>query len=872
MRKTIHRPARFYESDESLCAAIGRYVAAGLDAGDHVFVFATPELREGVVGHLGRHDGGRALADGRLFFWDARATLARFMVKGRPDAALFQLVLDDAVTRATRGHPGVSVRAYDAMIDLLWRDGERSAAIALEELWSEASSHSTGLSCAYAMANFFRGGDGEGVEDGPVSSGVEGGSLSLRERVRSLEVELQRSREVERAVRDWSSEKRAATEVALRAADVRFHHLVDAVTDYAIFMLDPTGHVATWNSGAKRIKGYDAHEIVGQHLSIFYPREDRADGKPERILDTVRREGRYAEEGWRVRKDGSKFWAGIVITTLRDASGKVTGFAKVTRDLTSRRAAEERERALAREQLARAISDDERHRLMTVLQQVPAVVNFFRGPNFVCDFVHPKTQQAAGGRDLRGRPLLEVMPECRDRPHHVRLRRVFETGEPDEERESPGWSVVDGRRVETYASSFYLPIRDAFGAIDGVMTFELDVTDSVSARRELEAAGRAKDDFLATMSHELRSPLNAILGWASILLHKTHDEAKLAHGLEVIERNAHAQERLVGDLLDMSRIVSGKLRLSMRRMDVGAVVRAAADVVRPAAESKGVMLALNLDPSVGFSVGDPDRIQQVVWNLLTNAVRYTPRGGAVEVTGERASGGISIRVTDTGAGIPREHLPYVFDRFRQVDNTATRQHGGLGLGLAIVRHLVEAHGGSVEVESAGAGRGATFSVRLPVPALDGPPSESEDAAPSAPPPSGEGALRGLSILVVDDDPDSLEIVGLALSGAGARVTTAKSAHEALGSPGPFDVIVSDVAMPGMDGYAFVRTIRSRDTGCDVAAIALTAYARDVDAERALRAGFQEHLAKPVDARKLIDSVETWAKIRSFTAAERGAAR
>jgi len=871
MKKTNHHAARFYESDESVHEAVGRYVAAGVDAGDHVLVFATPELRESVLAHVAGDPVRRALAEGRLLFRDARATLARFMVKVRPDAALFRRVLDDAVTQATRGHPGVPVRAYDEMIDLLWRDGERSAAVALEELWNEASSRGTGLSCAYAMASFFHAGEGAGVEDAPPPSGVEGEILRLRERARSLEAELQRSREVERAVRDWSAEQRAATRTALLASDTRFHHLVDAVTDYAIFMLDATGHVATWNSGAKRIKGYDADEIVGQHLSIFYPPEDRADGKPERILETVRRVGRYAEEGWRVRKDGSRFWAGIVITSLRDASGNVTGFAKVTRDLTSRRAAEERERALAREQLARGMSDEERHRLMTVLQQVPAVLNFFRGPDFVCDFVHPKTQQAAGGRPLQGRPLLEAMPECRDRPQHERLRRVFETGEPNEERESLGWSMVDGRRVETYASSFYLPIRDAFGAIDGVMTFEIDVTDSVRARRELEMAGRAKDDFLATMSHELRSPLNAMLGWATLLLHKTHDEAKLKHGLEVIERNARAQERLVGDLLDMSRIVSGKLRLSMRRMDVGEVVRAAADVVRPAAESKGLTLALNLDPSLGFSVGDPDRIQQVVWNLLTNAVRYTPRGGAVEVTGERGPGGISIRVTDTGAGIPPEHLPYVFDRFRQVDGTATRQYGGLGLGLAIVRHLVEAHGGSVDAESAGEGRGATFSVRLPVPALE-PASEGEGPPSIAPPPPGEGALRGLSVLVVDDDADSLEIVGLALSGAGAKVTAAKSAHEALGSTGPFDVIVSDVAMPGMDGYSFVRTLRSRDTGCDVAAIALTAYARDVDAERALRAGFQEHLAKPVDARKLIDSVETWARVRSVTAAGREGAR
>jgi CheY-like chemotaxis protein len=256
-----------------------------------------------------------------------------------------------------------------------------------------------------------------------------------------------------------------------------------------------------------------------------------------------------------------------------------------------------------------------------------------------------------------------------------------------------------------------------------------------------------------------------------------------------------------------------------------------------------------------------------MWNLLTNAVRYTPAGGCITVTGKRIDGSIRLRVEDTGAGIPAEHLPHIFERFRQVDSSATRSKGGLGLGLAIVRHLVEAHGGSVEARSAGPAQGASFTILLPIRALD-PPAAHEadedavrDVAPSTMPVEAVRSLGGVRVLLVDDDADSLELVGMALKDAGASVTSVRSAREALAARGPFDVIVSDIGMPEVDGYSLVRRIRSRDQGADVPALALTAYAREVDAERALRAGFQEHLAKPVEHGKLLDSVKRWAKMR-----------
>jgi signal transduction histidine kinase len=398
------------------------------------------------------------------------------------------------------------------------------------------------------------------------------------------------------------------------------------------------------------------------------------------------------------------------------------------------------------------------------------------------------------------------------------------------------------------------PVR-SLGAI-------VDIETLKTGARELERANRAKDEFLATMSHELRTPLNAVLGWATILTKTPRDAAQVERGLAVIARNARTQVRLVSDLLDVSRIISGKLQLTLRRTELASVVRAAADVVGPAADAKGVRLVVDLDPELGAIVGDADRLQQVLWNLLTNAVRFTARGGRVAVTGDRVESGVRVRVQDTGAGIPREHLQHIFERFRQVDSSTTRTYGGLGLGLAIVRHLVEAHGGSVEAHSEGSGRGSTFTLHLPIAAVDPSRVEPEVAPPVAePPPAPVAGLREVRVLVVDDDEDSLELLRFVLTGAGARVTTARSAREALEAQGPFDVIVSDIAMPEMDGYSFIRRLRSRDTGADVPAIALSAYARSEDADRAMRAGYQEHLRKPVDPSTLLDAVRAWALVQ-----------
>lgn len=654
------------------------------------------------------------------------------------------------------------------------------------------------------------------------------------------------------------------TAAQLFESEERFHRLVDAVTDYAIFMLDESGRVATWNPGAEKIKGYRRDEILGRHFSVFYTPEDRAQRRPERILETVRSEGRFEEEGWRVRKDGSRFWGNVTLTALRDKKGEVTGFAKVTRDLTAQRASQENERRLALEQRARAASDAERSRLLALLEQLPAVVNVLRGEDLVFEFAHPKAIAALGGRELVGKPLLEAIPEYRDQPEiPARIRRVFETGKPAEVRAAPVRITRDGVESVTYWDSVNLPIYDTSGAIEGVMTFDLDVTDAVNARRELERVSRAKDEFLATMSHELRTPLNAIHGWSSILRRKPRQESTLERGLEVIERNAKAQTRLVNDLLDMSRIISGKLDLKLIKIEVFPLILCAAEVIRPAADAKGVRLVVDVDPSVGEMMADPDRLQQIVWNLLSNAVRFTPKGGCVTLTGDRAATGISIRVEDTGIGIAPEHLLHIFERFRQVDSSTTRAHGGLGLGLAIVRYLVEAHGGTVEGRSEGIGHGSEFSVRLPIRAVNTAKVEIEpvESRPgdAVDEPVSSASLVNVRVLVVDDDADSRELVGMVLQGAGAQVTavaSAPEAFEALHAHGPFEIILSDIGMPEADGYSLMRSLRA--SGANVPAIALTAYARTEDAQRAKSAGFQAHLAKPVDTGRLIEAVRTWS--------------
>lgn len=439
------------------------------------------------------------------------------------------------------------------------------------------------------------------------------------------------------------------------------------------------------------------------------------------------------------------------------------------------------------------------------------------------------------------------------------------------------WSFVSSRFGHRYNSSDLALAQDiarrAASAIDNARLYQ-----------EAQEANRMKDEFLAVLSHELRSPLNAILGWTQMLRTRQFNESATARALETIERNARLQTQLIEDLLDVSRIIRGQLALNLRPISLVSVIEAAINTVRPTADAKGIKITPTLQSTVGLISADPDRLQQVVWNLLSNAIKFTPQGGRVEIRLNSVVGNAASRlyaqlqVTDTGKGISPEFIPHVFDRFRQADSTTTRSYGGLGLGLAIVRHLVELHGGTVRAESPGEGQGATFIVQLPLQEESrgewetGTPTrrgvgerEREGISPahllSAPvTPMLSRPLSGLRVLVVDDEADTRDYLMTVLEEYGAQVTGAASASQALLnieqiSP---DVLVSDVGMPGEDGYSLIRQVRALKSGqnASIPAVAVTAYARDEDCKKAIAAGFQMHLAKPVEPEQLVAVVAT----------------
>jgi PAS domain S-box-containing protein len=457
-------------------------------------------------------------------------------------------------------------------------------------------------------------------------------------------------------------------------------------------------------------------------------------------------------------------------------------------------------------------------------------------------------------------------------------------------------TTKEGRHL--HVSLTISPIKDANGRVVGASKIARDITDRKlseealreaqkaaeaanadrerlleserAARSEAERASYMKDEFLATLSHELRTPLNAVLGWATALRAGHFPTEELEQGLETIERNARVQAQIIEDLLDMSRIISGKVRLDVQRVDLPAVVAAAIDTVRASASAKGVRLQTIIDPLNAPVTGDPNRLQQVFWNLLSNAIKFTPKGGRVQVLLERVDSHVEVSIIDTGEGISPEFLPYVFDRFKQADASTTRRHGGLGLGLAIVKQLVELHGGSVRVKSSGTGKGASFIVSLPMTVLHplqepwerGHPQSKPRDLPSVPAIS----LNNVSVLVIDDELDARNLLKLLLESAGAVVYLAPSAEQGMEHllTKSVDVLICDIGMPDVDGYSLMRRIRALGDGqkSEVAAVALTAYARLEDRTEAMSAGFQNHLPKPVEPAELLAVVHSLANPRS----------
>lgn len=473
-------------------------------------------------------------------------------------------------------------------------------------------------------------------------------------------------------------------------------------------------------------------------------------------------------------------------------------------------------------------------------------------------------------QEIIGKGIQEIIPPDR-RAEEAQILDRLRRGEQINLYETKRLTK-DGRLIDVAITAS--PIRDVQGQITGVSKIARDITQQKrariereqllesekQARSEAERASRMKDEFLATLSHELRTPLNAILGYAQILGAEKGVTPEISHGLDVIVRNSRLQARLIEDLLDMSRIVSGKLTLDVQCVDLHAVLSAAVASIEPAASAKNIVLERVSQPKACMVTGDPARLQQVFWNLLTNAIKFTPKGGKVEVTLLRVNSHIELAVADNGEGIDPQLLPHLFIRFQQGDSSSTRRHGGLGLGLAIVRHLVELHGGSVRAESAGPGKGSRFTVLLPVRAAHG--ASSGDACDSSTMPQSLPSLQGIKTLIVDDEADAVSLLERILAGAGATVLKATSSaegFEAFSTHRP-DVLLSDIGMPGEDGYGLIRRVRQLpiEAGGQTPAVALTAFARPEDRARAMLAGFQMHVSKPVEPAELVAVVANLA--------------
>ncbi len=671
--------------------------------------------------------------------------------------------------------------------------------------------------------------------------------------------------------RDATEQRRAAEEreqLARRLATEaeRFDLVLSWITDFA-YTFDRDGRFTFVNKALLDLWGLPLDQALGKNFfDLGYPTElaERLHREIQHVVDT--RERVVGETPY-TNPSGEPGEYQYIFSAVLDDEGRVEQVAGSTRDIS---ALVRTERALRESEAA---TERERRLYHAILSNTPDFA-------YVFDLDHRFVYANEPLLAMWGMTLDEAMGKtCLQlgyEPWHAELHdreidQVIATKAPI--RGEVPFTGTLGLREYDY---IFAPVLDRDGEVEAVVGTTRDVTHrrqeeaereqllarERAARNEAERAGRVKDEFLATLSHELRTPLNAVLGWAQILSRRTPNPETLARGMAVIERNALVQSQLIADMLDMSSIISGKMRLDVQEVELPLVIESALDAVRPAAQARGVTLDTELQYDAGPVNVDPARLQQVVWNLLSNAVKFTPRGGRVVVRLARVASHVEIAVQDTGKGIPGTFLPHVFERFRQADSSASRDHGGLGLGLAIVKQLVELHGGNVGVTSAGEGLGSTFTVALPLAAVHrghGAQKPPADAATGAPPTRAPPDLNGVRVLVVDDDPDARDLLQRLLEDCAAKVVLAGSAQDALGvmTDGGVDVIVSDIGMPGCDGYEFMTELRKRGVG--VPSAALTAFARPEDRTRALSAGYQAHLVKPVEPDDLLATVASLAR-------------
>ena len=629
----------------------------------------------------------------------------------------------------------------------------------------------------------------------------------------------------------------------------RLAAIVDS-SDDVIVSKTLDGIITSWNPAATRLFGWTAAEAVGQHITLIIPRERWAE--EEDVLARIRRGERVDHfETVRITKDGRYVDFSITVSPIHDGTGRIIGASKIGRDIGDRRRGE-----LAQARLAALVESSDDAIISKTLDGIITSWN-------------PAAERVFGWAPAEaiGRHITLIVPEDRRAEEADVLARVGR-GERVDHFETVR-ITKDGRLLDL--SITVSPVRDSAGRIIGVSKIARDIGErrrleqeraallvrEQEARRHAETLSRTKDELLATVSHELRTPLNSIFGWARMMQSSDMDEAQQMRAITAILRNATSLGRLVEDLLDLSRVVTGRMRLELRPLDFKTVVDAAMETVRPAAAAKGIALEMTTHGSIGLIQGAADRLQQVVWNLLMNAVKFTPAGGRIDVSLRSSESMLEMQVADTGEGIEPRLLPHIFELFRQGDSSSTRVHGGLGLGLTLVRQLVEVHGGSVRAESRGKNAGATFTVTLPL-ASAGRAATRRPALETLPETSAPGeaaVLHGVSVLVVDDDADFLELASLVLRRAGADVRTASSVYaaDAVVKSWKPTLVLTDLAMPVEDGFMLLASVRTA-FGDRVPVVAVTAYSTQENRARVEQAGFDLCLTKPVDPLALTGAV------------------
>ncbi len=613
----------------------------------------------------------------------------------------------------------------------------------------------------------------------------------------------------------------------LLGLDEPFAHLVNTVRDYAIFLLDRGGCVASWNPGAERIKGYAAEDILGRHFSTFYPEEAKQRRWPEHELAVAEQVGRFEDEGWRVRKDGSRFWADVVITALRDERGELRGFAKITRDLSHRREREEKLR-----------QSEERFRLLVEGVKDYAIFMLDPGGRVVC--------WNSGAERINGYKAQEILGK------HFSLfypKGAVDKRFPEQElamAREHGRFEDEGLRVRMHGAPFWAnvvltPLYDAQGALAGYAKVTRDLTDRKRVEA-LERAERQTNEFLAMLAHELRNPLAPISNALQLLAQKPAADPTEQWARDVLARQTGQMTRLVDDLLDVSRITRSAISLAKQPVDVRTAVRTAADASLQWMQARAHALHVALPEHELPVLADEARLVQVLQNLLHNAAKYTPPGGRIDIGARREDSAIVIAVRDNGMGMEPDMLSSAFELFRQGEQGADRADGGLGVGLTLVQRLVAMHGGTVEARSAGPGRGSEFLVQLPAAA-----GAAQRPAPAKVEPQGR-PWRALRVLVVDDNQDAGNALRLLLESDGHQVELATDGVTGLALARDYkpDFLLLDIGLPRLSGYDIAASLRADPAMKDTTIVAITGYGQLHDRTRTAAVGFDHHLTKPVE--------------------------